>query len=125
MARPLLETLHHVNGGTFLIDGAEQLAELVKAVDATGKAGTLTIQIVVRKASSQAMAIRGKITTKLPPSSPLESLMFPTPEGNLLTEDPRQAKLPLTAVPQPEALPVAAAPAAPSALPVKDAAVVG
>lgn len=118
MPRPLLETLHHLDGGTFLIAGADQLAELVQAVDRTGKTGTLTIKVIVRKASSTAMAIRGDITTKLPPENPLESLMFPTPEGNLVTEDPRQGKLPLTAVAQPAALPVGVAPAAPGALPV-------
>ena len=125
MPRPLLETLHHINNGTFLVDGADKLADLVKAVDSTGKAGTMTIKVTVRKASSTAMAIRGDITMKMPPESPLESLMFPTPEGNLLTEDPRQGKLPLTAVAQPAALPVGVAPAAPSALPVKDAVIAG
>ena len=99
MARPLLDTLHHINGGTFLAEAAEQLADLVKAVDASGKAGTLTLKISVRKASSMAMAVRGDITAKLPPESPLEALLFPTPEGNLLTEDPRQSKLPLAPAP--------------------------
>lgn len=106
MPRPILETLHCINGGTFLIDAAEQLAELVKAVDSTGKGGTLTIKIAVRKASSQAMAVRGDITVKLPPEQPLEALMFPTPEGNLLTDDPRQSKLPLAPVGE-TALPIA------------------
>ncbi len=108
MTRPILETLHHLEGGTFLCDAADKLAEIVKQVDATGKSGKLTLTIDVRKAMSTALALKGKITVKLPPETPVEALMFPTPEGNLLTEDPRQGKLPLAAAPiHAEALPVA------------------
>lgn len=110
MARPILETLHHLDGGTFLVTAADQLAELVKAVDASGKSGSLTLKIIVRKASSSAMAVRGQITAKLPPENPLEALLFPTPEGNLLTDDPRQSVLPLAPAPPTAApLPIAAA----------------
>lgn len=112
MTRPLLETLHHLEGGHFLAEAADQLAEIVKAVDQTGKGGDLTIKISVRKASSSALALRGKLTVKMPPEQPLEALMFPTPEGNLLTEDPRQTKLPLAAVAGAEALPIATTKAA-------------
>lgn len=107
MARPLLETLHHINNGTLLFDASDKLAELVKAVDASGKPGTLTIKVHVRKASSMAMAVRGDVTVKCPPESPLEALLFPTPEGNLLPDDPRQQKLPLAPAPAPAPLPIA------------------
>lgn len=110
MPRPLLETLHHIQGGVFLADAADQLAEIVKAVDASGKPGKLTLTIDVRKAMQTALALRGKIVAKLPPEAPLEALMFPTPEGNLLTEDPRQGKLPLSSAAAPaETLPIATA----------------
>lgn len=98
MPRPILETLHHLEGGCYLDEAGDKLAEIVKAVDQTGKPGKLTLTIGVRKAMSSALAIRGKIAVSLPPENPLEALMFPTPEGNLLTEDPRQAKLPLVPV---------------------------
>ncbi len=107
MTRPLLETLHHLEGGAFLADAADQLAEIVKKVDITGKPGKITLTISVRKAMSTALALKGKIAVSLPPETPVEALMFPTPEGNLLTEDPRQAKLPLAAAPtQTESLPI-------------------
>lgn len=98
MPRAILDTLHHINGGAFLLDAAEQLAELVKRVDQTGKAGTLTLKVMIRKASSTSMAVRGDLSVKMPPEQPFEALLFPTPEGNLLTEDPRQSKLPLVQV---------------------------
>lgn len=99
MARPILETLHHLEGGCFLNDAADQLAEIVKKVDITGKPGKLTLTITVRKAMSTALALKGKIAVSLPAEAPLEALMFPTPEGNLMVEDPRQGKLPLAAAP--------------------------
>lgn len=108
MPRPILETLHHLEGGAFLADAADKLAEIVQLVDSTGKPGTLTLTINVRKAAQTALALKGKIAVKLPPETPVEALLFPTPEGNLLTEDPRQAKLPLAAAPAPvENLPIA------------------
>jgi hypothetical protein len=112
MPRPILETLHHLEGGVFLNDAADGLSEIVKAVDATGKPGKITLEITVRKAMSSALAIKGKVTVKLPPETPLEALMFPTPEGNLLTEDPRQGKLPLAPVSGATDLPIAGAKAA-------------
>jgi hypothetical protein len=79
-------------------DAAERLSELVLAVDQTGKAGSITIKISLRKATAGALAVAGKIEVKKPMEPPIEALMFPTPEGNLLTEDPRQQKLELKTV---------------------------
>lgn len=40
------ETLRHLRGGYLLSELEEQLAKVVQAVDATGKAGKLTIQLL-------------------------------------------------------------------------------
>lgn len=98
MARPITDTLRHIEGGCFMDSASEQLAELVQAVESTGKAGSITLKIDLRRATAGALAVKGKITVKKPESAPMEALLFPTPEGNLLTEDPRQHKLPLTPV---------------------------
>lgn len=37
MSKPIQDTLRHLAGGTFLDDAGAKLAELVSAVDATGK----------------------------------------------------------------------------------------
>lgn len=98
MARPLADTLRYLQGGTFLDDASAQLAELVSAVDSTGKAGTITLEISVKKMSKGAMGVIGKIKLRKPMEAPDATLMFPTPEGNLLTEDPRQQRLELKQV---------------------------
>lgn len=98
MSKPITDTLRHLGAGCLMDDAAEALSGLVLAVDNTGKAGTLTIKISLRKATAGALAVTGAVTVKKPAEPPIESLMFPTPEGNLLTEDPRQQKLELKAV---------------------------
>jgi hypothetical protein len=98
MAKPIHETLRHLAGGTFLDEAGDKLAELVAAVDSTGKAGTITLKISVKKSTKSAMQVVGNITMSKPQEAPDATLMFPTPEGNLLLNDPRQQNLELKAV---------------------------
>lgn len=97
-ARPIIDTLRHLDGGCLIDDAAELMAELVTAVGSTNKPGKLTIEISVRRATAGAMALKGKVTVKKPAEPVFESLMFPTPEGNLLTEDPNQKSFDLRPV---------------------------
>lgn len=99
MAKPIHETLRHLMGGTFLDEAGEKLAELVAAVDSTGKGGKITMTIAVKKSTKAAMAVTADIKLSKPMEAPDATLMFATPEGNLLTEDPRQSKLELKQVP--------------------------
>jgi len=97
--RPITDTLRHIGGGQFMDEASDKLAELVNAVDASGKGGTLTLVISVKKATrAGAMHLGGKVAVKKPGDEPMEALLFATPEGNLLAEDPRQAKLDLKQV---------------------------
>ena len=94
--RPITDTLRHVRGGELIDEASEQLAKVVQAVDATGKAGTLTIKLRIKKISrSGALEILDDVTSVVPEDEKLTTLMFPTPEGNLVTSDPRQKRLDL------------------------------
>jgi hypothetical protein len=102
--RPITDTLRHLRGGQLIDECSEALAGVVQAVDATGKSGKLTIELTIKKISrSGALDIVDKVTARAPEDQPLSTLMFPTPEGNLLTEDPRQQKLELRPVAVPTA----------------------
>jgi hypothetical protein len=101
--RPIFDTLRHLGGGTVMDDAAEKLADLVKLVDQTGKAGELTIKIGLRKATAGALALSGEVKVKKPAEPKVEALLFATPEGNLLTENPNQGKLDLKEVHRPSA----------------------
>ncbi|HDR9184582.1 TPA: hypothetical protein QDB06_005210 [Burkholderia vietnamiensis] len=97
--RPITDTLRHIGGGIFIDQASDKLAELVNAVDASGKAGTMTITIAVKKATrGGAMHIGAKVTLKKPAEEPMEAMLFATPEGNLIADDPRQQKLDLKRV---------------------------
>ena len=63
--RPITDTLRLLQGGLFLDTCSEQLAELVKGVDETGKAGKLMITLDLKK-SSGAIEIVAKVTNRTP-----------------------------------------------------------
>lgn len=97
--KPITDTLQHVRGGMLIIEASEQLAEVVRAVETTGKAGEITIKLQVKKLSrSGALEIIDKLTSKVPQEAPLTTMLYPTPEGNLITQDPRQQQLDLKSV---------------------------
>jgi hypothetical protein len=103
MPRPIIETLRTLQNGTLLDEAADKLSELVLAVDATGKPGKLTIEISLKRASSMTLAATGKIKLTKPAEPVVEALLWPTPEGNLLSQDPRQQNLDLKSVVLPSA----------------------
>ena len=97
--RPITDTLRHIGGGVFIDTASDKLAELVAAVDQSGKAGKIDLTVTVKKATrGGAMHITGKSKLTKPAEEPMEVLLFATPEGNLVADDPHQQKLDLKAV---------------------------
>lgn len=100
MIRPITDTLRHIGGGVFVDTASDKMAELVSAVDASGKAGRLVLEVKVKKATrGGAMHITGNAKLTLPASEPMEAMLFSTPEGNLVVDDPHQQKLDLKVAP--------------------------
>jgi len=98
-ARPITDTIRHIGGGTFIDNASDMLAELVGAVDNSGKTGKITLEISVKKATrGGAMIVTGKVRMSKPADEPLEAMLFATPEGNLVVDDPHQQKLDLKAI---------------------------
>lgn len=94
--RPITDTLRHIGGGVFIDIASDKLAELVAAVDATGKAGSIDLKIKMKKATrGGAMHITGTVKLNKPAEEPMEAMLFATPEGNLVADDPHQQKLDL------------------------------
>lgn len=98
--KPITDTMRHlyVANNSLLDEAAEKMADLVKAVDATGKPGSITITVKLRKATAGSLAVTSNVTVKRPAEPAVETLLFPTVEGALLTEDPNQRKLDLKPV---------------------------
>ena len=94
--RPITDTLRHIGGGVFIDIASDKLAELVAAVDSTGKSGSIDLKIKMKKATrGGAMHITGTVKLNKPADEPMEAMLFATPEGNLVADDPHQQKLDL------------------------------
>lgn len=98
--RPITDTLRLLDGGAFLDRASDQLAELVKQVEATGKVGKLTLSFDLKTVGNGAVQITPKVTAKVPEPKPDTTLLWATVEGNLVTENPNQQKLDLREVAQ-------------------------
>ena len=98
--RPFFETLREIRRGQILDDCADELAKAVRAVDETGKPAKLTIELSIKPAAKipGTYVISDKVRAKLPELPVGETILYGTPEGNLLARDPRQADLELKAV---------------------------
>ncbi len=83
-----------------LLDYAGQrFSDLVKAVVDTNKSGSITLKIIVKPSTAGALAVKPEVRVIMPKGCPTEALLWPTPDGNLVSEDPRQSKLELRPVP--------------------------
>lgn len=79
-----------------LVDQATRLfGDLTKAVQATGKAGTITLEVKVKPGKEEGeIALVGKVTAKKPEADIPEAIFFLNAEGDLTRDDPRQKSMP-------------------------------
>ena len=105
MPKPLNENIRDVrvenDAGDLIpvLDHAgDEFSKLVNAVVQTNKAGAITVKIDIKPSTAGALAVKASVSTKLPKGLPPEALLWPTPDGNLCAEDPRQTKLELKPV---------------------------
>lgn len=96
--RPITDTLRLLQGGLFIDKCSDLLAETVRSVEETGKAGKVTITLDIKR-NAGALSVLGKVTNKVPEPTPDADLLWATPEGNLVVDNPNQRKLDLQAVP--------------------------
>jgi len=99
MTKPLHENLDRVlmvtDDGDLVpvMDVAGTLfSDLINAVTAQQKAGSLTLKIAIKPSTAGALAVKAEVSAKKPQGATPESLLWATPEGNLIAEDPRQQK---------------------------------
>lgn len=105
MAKPLNENLKSVyietDDGDMIpvMDVAgSKLAELINSVTANNKSGTLTLKLSIKPSTAGTLAVKAEVNIVKPKGMPAESLLWPTPDGNLMSDDPRQTKLDLKPV---------------------------
>lgn len=92
------QMLEKLNGGNTMARLNEQLTELVKAVAATNKVGTIQLKLKLSPNGDNGITVEEDISTKVPQPSLGKSLFFTDDEGDLLRVDPRQAEMPFARV---------------------------
>lgn len=91
IARDILDILEELDHGQVTQRLSEKLAEVVAAVEETGKSGSITLKITVKKEGVHAMVgCDVKVTT---PEHPTHGTLFWFAGGALLRENPKQLKL--------------------------------
>lgn len=92
--KSIVNTMALLHKGTFIALCTEKLAEAVKAVEDTDKAGKLTITIDLKKHAG-ALLVTAKVTNKVPEEKVDADLLWATVEGNLVQQNPAQQNLEL------------------------------
>lgn len=96
----LADVIRDLAHGATNKQGSGKLTELIKACQATGKKGVLTLKlgIAVDPATKIAQLAAQISTTRPEPTLP-GGMYYTTSEGGIVTEDPRQLKLPSVRLP--------------------------
>lgn len=91
--RPVTDTLAQLRFGELVDEMSEKLNELTTACANTGKAGAITLTIKIKPHPAGQMELTDDVTLKLPKPPRGMTLMYATPEGNLVRQDPRQMSI--------------------------------
>lgn len=93
IVRPFADWLREQGGGRTHDELSETLRDLVDAVLATGKGGSLTFTLSLKpleKGNTNALIVTDKVTVKAPQLERKSSVFFPDQDGNLRRTDPNQ-----------------------------------
>lgn len=91
VARPFIDLLAEVKRGAVAAELTTKLHDLIAAVTATGKKGTLTLQIAVSvQPKTDMLVIADNVAVKMPALERGQSLWFVDKQGNPTRRDPSQ-----------------------------------
>lgn len=88
--RPFSDVLSEINKGVIADEAATKVAEIVRAVQETGKKGTLklVIEIAPVKGNDTIVQVSGSVDAKPPRAAAPTSFFYPDDSGNLSRNDP-------------------------------------
>lgn len=95
MTRLITDILREYRNGRAADVASQKMAELVQAVDETGKAGSLTITFKVKpeKGGGSQKTVACDVKTKMPEADLPEAVFFSDGEGALHRSDPQQREM--------------------------------
>jgi hypothetical protein len=91
------ETIVDLNKGATIGELNGKLAEVVAAVRATAKAGSLTVKLDITpgsKGNAEMVFVKAKVSVKCPTEEPGSTLFFTTEDNRLTRYNERQRDLP-------------------------------
>lgn len=93
--RPFTDVLRDIRKGRVVEAASEELAEVVRAVLDTGKAGEITLKLAVKPQGKgdNAVIVSAKLTAKKPQATLPDALFFADLDGDLLRDDPTQQRI--------------------------------
>lgn len=92
------DTLAKLRQGELVDELTTAMQKLVSVCADTGKKGSLTLKITLQPGKAGQIEIHDELVVKEPKQEKGTSIMFATPEGNLVRDDPRQKKFELEIV---------------------------
>lgn len=89
------DVLRQFRNGRLVDEATRQFNELVRAVDDTGKTGSLTLTVTIKpeKGGGNQKALIAQVKTKTPQSELPEAVFFSDEDGNLHRDDPKQQEM--------------------------------
>lgn len=107
MARAIFDTLREIRAGALLDEASSALAEVVLAVQTTGKGGKVSIVVDLKppaRGSSRTIVVDAEVVKKVPVPDREVSVFFPTADGSLTKTDPAQMPLELKLAQRPRTI---------------------
>ncbi|MEO6146548.1 MAG: hypothetical protein ABIT70_05745 [Sulfuriferula sp.] len=98
--RPFFDTARDIRRGQFIEECADKMQEVIAHVAEHNKPAKLIIELTISPASrtGAAMNVSDKVTAKIPALPSGETILFVTPDNNLVPNDPHQKSLDLKSV---------------------------
>lgn len=93
--RPITDILREIRKGRVVERASEEMAEVVRAVLDTEKAGKLTIELTVKPQGKgdSAVIVSAKLKTTIPQADLPDALFFADLDGDLHRDDPSQREM--------------------------------
>lgn len=96
--RQFTEFLVQQRNGKTHADLTNGLRDLLEAVDATGKAGSITLTVKVKPEGGRLLKVSDDVVVKLPKADRDPALFYGTDDHELSRDNPDQPRLPLRSV---------------------------
>lgn len=93
--RPFTDILRDIRRGRAVDQATQALADVVRAVDLTGKPGTVTLTLTIKpeKGGGSQKTIIASVKAKKPEADIPEAVFFSDPDGDLHRSDPSQSEM--------------------------------